>query len=89
MTNVDLEAFDTSKVTNMSCMFYGAEKIRTLDLSSFDFSNVVKTENMFTNCYAFITIYVKDEASQNFILNLPSSSRPSSWDTSNVIIKSE
>ena len=86
---LDLTSFDTSKVTNMSWMFYGAEKIRTLDLSSFDFSNVVKTENMFTNCYAYLTIYVKDEASQNFILNLPSSSRPSGWDTSNVIIKSE
>lgn len=86
---LDLTSFDTSKVTNMSWMFYGASSIRTLDLSSFDFSKVVKSENMFTNCYGSLTIYVKDEASQNFILNLPTSSRPSSWSTSNVIIKSE
>ena len=73
----------------MSWMFYGCKNLKTLDLSSFDFSNVVKTENMFSSVGGVPTIYVKDEASQNFILNLPTNSRPSGWSTSNVIIKSE
>ena len=82
---------DTSRVTNMSWMFYNVRNLVTLDLSTFDFSNVTSTGSMFSSTGANLstptTVYVKDEASQQFILNLPTTDRPSSWSTSNVIVK--
>jgi len=47
-TNVNVSNFDTSKVTNMSSMFYESKAIN-LDLSSFDTSNVIDMDWMFFN----------------------------------------
>ena len=44
-----LEFVDTSKVTDMSGMFYDMNNLETLDLSSFDTSNVTDMSVMFTN----------------------------------------
>lgn len=41
VTNLNLKNFDTSKVTDMSSMFSNCENLKTLDLSSFDTSNVI------------------------------------------------
>ena len=48
VTTLNLSSFDTSKVTDMSNMFYGS-KATTLDLSSFDTSNVTNMIQMFWN----------------------------------------
>ncbi|MCR4818707.1 MAG: DUF285 domain-containing protein, partial [Fretibacterium sp.] len=42
--------FDTSKVTNMSMMFYACSKLKTLFLSKLDTSNVTDMKNMFDAC---------------------------------------
>ena len=44
---MDLSNFDTSKVTDMSGMFYGMSSLTTLDLSNFDTSKVTDMQYMF------------------------------------------
>jgi surface protein len=42
--------FDTSKVENMSGMFFGCEELTSLDLSKFNTSNVTNMSGMFDSC---------------------------------------
>ena len=56
LTSLDVSAFDTSDIANMSYMFYDCSKIKTLDLSSFDTSKVTNMSYMFRNCNALETI---------------------------------
>ena len=44
---IDLSGFDTSKVTDMSAMFYNMSNLTTLNLSNFDTSQVIYMESMF------------------------------------------
>ena len=55
-----LESFDTSKITDMHQLFYG-NNVTTLDLSSFDMSNVTNTSGMFQSMPNLTTIYVSDK----------------------------
>lgn len=48
--SLDLSDFITSKVTDMSKMFYGCNTLDSLDLSSFDTSNVTDMKQMFWGC---------------------------------------
>ncbi|BDR59693.1 mucin-binding protein [Xylocopilactobacillus apicola] len=48
--SVDFKNFDTSHVTDMSCMFSGSICFLNLDLSSFDTSHVTNMEDMFYKC---------------------------------------
>lgn len=64
-----LSSLDTSKVTDMSGVFFECFKIKNLDLSSWDTSNVEKmsealgsdNRGMFTSCYALTTIKASDK----------------------------
>ena len=47
---VDLNKLDTSKVTDMSCMFDGCRGLTSLDVSKFDTSNVTEMSVMFYGC---------------------------------------
>lgn len=87
LTNLDLSHFDTSKVTNMESMFAYSFNLTNLDLSNFNITNANITK-MFTNILDSAIIKVKDEATQQKILNLSSSDRPASWTTDNVIVAS-
>ena len=51
---------NTSKVTNMSFMFYYCSSLKSLDLSNFNTSVVTEMEYMFGNCSDLHTIYVGD-----------------------------
>jgi surface protein len=51
---------NTSKVTNMSYMFYYCSSLASLDLSSFNTSKVTDMDNMFGECSDLHTIYVGD-----------------------------
>ena len=46
--DIDLSNFDTSKVTDMRCMFYGMSNLTTLNLSNFDTSQVTGMGCMFS-----------------------------------------
>lgn len=48
--NVLLNRFNTSKVTTMSNMFNGCLKLISIDLNTFDMSNVTDTIDMLANC---------------------------------------
>ena len=50
LTSLDLSNFDTSKVTDMSLMFYRCINLTTLDLSNFDTSKVANMKQMFGTC---------------------------------------
>ena len=47
LTSLDLSNFNTSKVTNMSDMFYGCKALTSLNISSFNMSNVTDFTSMF------------------------------------------
>lgn len=53
MTNIN-----TENVTDMSHMFYGCDRLKSLDLSSFDTKNVTNMNSMFRSCITLKTIYV-------------------------------
>ena len=57
---VGLEYLHTEAVTDMSGMFYGCEKLTSLDLTSFDVSNVTVMNNMFAYCSSLEMIYAED-----------------------------
>lgn len=48
----DPSGFDTSNVTNISFWFYGNESLRSLDLTSLDFSSVVEADRIFDSSYS-------------------------------------
>ena len=60
LQNLDVTNFDTEKVTNMGGMF-GVPKLTSLDLSSFNTSNVAVMQYMFSQCEKLKTIYVSDK----------------------------
>ena len=72
--------------TDMSYMFLNCSSLTSLDLSSFNVSNVDRLSSMFSNMPTTALIYVKDTTTQNWIL-ASDNSRPDYWTTENVIIK--
>ncbi len=54
--SLDLSGFITSKVTDMSGMFWGCIALTTLDLSNFDTSQVTDMNSMFYKCSALTTL---------------------------------
>ena len=81
-------------------MFYGLEEMCILDLSGTDFNKNAGKYKMFDNfgtkalqsdgAYAdgIPYIYVKDATAQSWVLS-SATSRPSTWSTNNVVIKSQ
>ncbi len=53
---LDLSGLDTSKMTDMSYMFYKLAKLEYLDISSFDTSNVTNMNGMFDHCIKLKTL---------------------------------
>ena len=50
LISISFANFNTSKVTNMSYMFYWSSKLTSLNLSNFDTSNVTNMSYMFSFC---------------------------------------
>ena len=88
LTNLDLSNFDTSKVTTMSVMFYNCKSLNNLDLSNFNLTSVENMNGIFVLLPNTAVVKVKDEYTQNKILSLAGSNRPSSWTTDNVVVVS-
>lgn len=49
-------------------MFCGCSHLTTLDLSSFDTSNVIHIEEMFAKCRKLTTIYISDKWNTNSVV---------------------
>ena len=60
-----LKYLNTSKVTNMSCMFYGCASLKSIDLSSFDTRNVTSMDAMFYNCKSITSLDLSKFDTQN------------------------
>ena len=56
---------DTSKITNMTRMFYGCSKLTTLDLSNFDTTKVTNMGSMFYTCSALTSLNVSSFNTSN------------------------
>ena len=54
--NLIFKGFDTSNVTDMSCMFSNFTNLKSLDLSSFDTRNVTNMGGMFSGCKSLTSI---------------------------------
>jgi len=54
--SMDLSAFDTLKVTDMSEMFSNCSSLTSLDLSHFDTSNVTNMSSMFSECSSLTSL---------------------------------
>ncbi|MBQ2175673.1 MAG: BspA family leucine-rich repeat surface protein, partial [Alphaproteobacteria bacterium] len=50
LEELNLSNFNTTKVKDMSKMFYGCKNLRILDLSNFDVSEVEDSDDMFAGC---------------------------------------
>ena len=50
LTSISFGNFNTSNVTDMSCMFSNCRVLTSLNLSSFDMSKVTNTDGMFLGC---------------------------------------
>ena len=89
---IDLSNFDTSRVTNMSYMFYGMSSLTSLDLSNFDTSKVTDMSDMFYNTSSltslilsnFDTSQVTDMGSMFTAMSNLTSLNLSNFDTSKV-----
>ena len=92
LISLDLSSFDTSKVTNMSYMFYDMSSLTTLDLSSFDTSKVTNMSDMFSrtsnlttlNLSSFDTSKVTDMSSMFSYMPSLTTLNLSNFDTSKV-----
>ena len=58
--SLDLSGFITSKVTDMSGMFWGCSALTTLDLGNFDTSQVTDMNSMFYKCSALTELDVSN-----------------------------
>lgn len=52
-----MEYLNTSQVTSMQSMFENCWSLKTIDVNSFDMSNVTTTYRMFFDCFNLTTIY--------------------------------
>ena len=88
----DLSGWDTSSITNASCMFGGCYKLASLDVSNFDTSNVEDMSSMFNGCWEvseldvsrWDTSKVTNMAALFAACKKLTSLDVSGWDTSNV-----
>ena len=60
LTSIELNNFNTSKVTTMQSMFYNCEKITDLDVSNFNTSNVTNMTAVFSGCKALTSLDVSN-----------------------------
>ena len=89
---VGIENLDTGLVTDMSYMFYYANKITALDLSTFDTSNVTDMSAMFRECRDLTKLDIKNFETSNvtsmwymfFACNSLTSLDVSNFNTSNI-----
>ena len=65
LTEINLNGYDTSNVTDMSSMFYGCKQLTSLDLSGFDTSNVTTMNSMFSGCSSLTTLDVSNFDTSN------------------------
>ena len=91
LTALDLSNFDTINVTNMYSIFKNCSSLLVLNIGLFELSdsNTVLSSRtgMFDSVSDSCQVYVKNADAQSWILTDTWNRHPSSWSTSNVIVK--
>lgn len=97
VTKIDLSKNTFGTITTVSSMFNACNKVAVIDISTLDLTNVANSSSLFSSCgnscatkdgaYAskIPYVYVKNTAMQTWVLS--HSSCPSTWTTSNVLVK--
>ena len=65
LTSLDLSKFNTSKVTDMDCMFGGCSGLTSLNLSNFNTSNVTDMSFMFCGCSGLTSLNLSNFNTSN------------------------
>lgn len=96
LKSVNLCNFEVTTIENhiITSAFSGCTNLEVIDLSSLRLTAFNFNNDVFYNCgintsTGLTTVYVKDEACQQWVLDLSAGDgkRPSTWTTDNVIIK--
>ncbi len=91
LKSLDLSGFTTTNLSRAQNTFLSCYNLATIDLSGLDLTKITTMSGMFSNCGRDLSsptiVYVKDEASQNWVLTA-NNGHPTTWSTENVIIKS-
>ena len=86
LTSISFGNFNTSNVTDMSCMFSNCRVLTSLNLSSFDMSKVTNTDGMFLGCSGLTEIKTP-KAIGSKAVNLPTKTGYSWVDKNNTSTK--
>ena len=70
ITTINLSNFDTSRVTNMSYMFFSSPMVRELDLTNFDTRNVTNMYGMFDDMTDVTKIKFSDKFDTSNVTNM-------------------
>ena len=65
LTSLNLQNFNTQKVTDMCQMFYGCSALTSLNLKSFNTQNVTNMRGMFSGCSALTSLDLQHFNTQN------------------------
>ena len=65
LESIKCDNLNTSRVKNMSWMFYGCRSLSSLDLSNFDTSNVTTMRSMFEDCSGLTSLNVSSFDTSN------------------------
>ena len=57
---INLDNFNTNKVTNMSYLFKGCYSLASINLSNFNTNNVNYMSSMFENCYLLASLNIEN-----------------------------
>ena len=98
LTNLDVNHFDTSKVTDMASMFSGMQSITTLDLRGFNTASLTNMNSMFDSMTNLVQVDLSSFNTQN-VTSMHSTFRSceklttiyvgNGWTTANVTTSSQ
>jgi hypothetical protein len=90
LKKINLSHLDLSNITTTASAFANCYVLEELDISNMNLTKLTSFGSMFNNCGKNLTsptkVYVKDQASKDWILN-SSNGKPTTWTTENIIIK--
>lgn len=88
LKSVVFPAIDTSISVNLKDLFAYCYELKSIDMSKISLNNISTHSGTFITLPLDCKLYVKDKASQQWVLNLNPPDRPGDWTATNVIVKS-
>ncbi|MGN0797953.1 MAG: BspA family leucine-rich repeat surface protein [Christensenellales bacterium] len=79
LRSIEFNNFDTSKVTDMSSMFYMCRSLTSLDLGNFNLESCTNFGSMLSGCSALENITLPYNLQSGYTINLPTYLEDTSW----------